>query len=153
MHLQLCLADFITGFIGISINLDPILESPKAIQHGFTFLPDPRDGGLYILKDGQLKKLPYSIPQLVNASPCRTNDGVLYAGSKRDVWLEIDPETGTKLHELSLSHTDRHCPLNKNSSVFIGRSEYKLTMFDPENQKRRWNATFTDYSSHLLPSK
>ncbi|VDN30608.1 unnamed protein product, partial [Gongylonema pulchrum] len=76
----------------------------------------------------------------------------LKGGSKRDVWLEIDPETGTKLHELSLSHTDRHCPLNKNSSVFIGRSEYKLTMFDPENQKRRWNATFTDYSSHLLPT-
>lgn len=26
-------------------------------------------------------------------------------------------------------------------------------MFDPENRERRWNATFTDYSSHLLPGK
>ncbi|MCP9263631.1 Serine/threonine-protein kinase/endoribonuclease ire-1 [Dirofilaria immitis] len=112
---------------------------------------DPQDGGLYILKDGQLKKLPYSIPQLVSASPCRTTDGVLYAGSKKDVWLEIDPNEGIKLGELSQSQTDRQCPLNKNTSILIGRSEYKLTMMDPENRDRRWNATFTDYSSHLLP--
>lgn len=26
-------------------------------------------------------------------------------------------------------------------------------MVDPENRDRRWNATFTDYSSHLAPGK
>ncbi|KAM3718504.1 Serine/threonine-protein kinase/endoribonuclease ire-1 [Dirofilaria immitis] len=143
--------DFHSGEIKWSLKEDPILISPKTIRHGFTFIPDPQDGGLYILKDGQLKKLPYSIPQLVSASPCRTTDGVLYAGSKKDVWLEIDPNEGIKLGELSQSQTDRQCPLNKNTSILIGRSEYKLTMMDPENRDRRWNATFTDYSSHLLP--
>ncbi|OZC05861.1 PQQ enzyme repeat protein [Onchocerca flexuosa] len=143
--------DFHSGEMKWSLKEDPVLISPKTIRHGFTFIPDPQDGGLYILKDGQLKKLPYSIPQLVSASPCRTTDGVLYAGSKKDVWLEIDPNKGVKLGELPQSQADRQCPLNKNTSILIGRSEYKLTMMDPENRDRRWNATFTDYSSHLLP--
>ncbi|CAG9530016.1 unnamed protein product [Cercopithifilaria johnstoni] len=143
--------DFHSGEVKWSLKEDPVLISPKTIRHGFTFIPDPQDGGLYILKDGQLKKLPYSIPQLVSASPCRTTDGVLYAGSKRDVWLEIDPNKGIKVGELSQSETDSQCPLNKDSSILIGRSEYKLTMVDPENRDRRWNATFTDYSSHLSP--
>ncbi|VDN07625.1 unnamed protein product [Thelazia callipaeda] len=143
--------NLIDGKIKWSLKEDPILISPKAILDNFTFLPDPQDGGLYVLKHGQLMKLPYSIPQLVSASPCRTSDGVFYAGSKKDVWLEIDAVKGLKVGELSLYHTDRQCPLNKNTSVFIGRSEYKLTMVDPKNRNRRWNATFTDYSSHLLP--
>uniref|UniRef100_A0A915PSY5 Uncharacterized protein n=1 Tax=Setaria digitata TaxID=48799 RepID=A0A915PSY5_9BILA len=144
--------DLHNGKVKWSLKEDPVLISPKTIQHGFTFIPDPQDGGLYMLKDGQLKKLPYSIPQLVSASPCRTADGVLYAGSKKDVWLEIDSDKGMKMGELSQSQTDRQCPLNKNTTILIGRSEYKLTMMDPENRDRRWNATFTDYSSHLLPA-
>ncbi|EFO27883.1 PQQ enzyme repeat family protein [Loa loa] len=143
--------DFHNGEVKWSLKEDPVLISPKTIRHGFTFIPDPQDGGLYILKDGQLKKLPYSIPQLVSVSPCRTADGVLYAGSKKDVWLEIDSNKGI-VRELSQSQADSQCPLNKNTSILIGRSEYKLTMVDPENQNRRWNATFTDYSSHLLPA-
>ncbi|VIO94647.1 PQQ enzyme repeat family protein [Brugia malayi] len=144
--------DFHSGEVKWSLKEDPVLISPKTIRHGFTFIPDPQDGGLYILKDGQLKKLPYSIPQLVAASPCRTMDGVLYAGSKKDVWLEIDSTKGIKLGELSQSQTNSQCPLNKNTSILIGRSEYKLTMVDPENRDRRWNATYTDYSNHLLPA-
>ncbi|VDK83306.1 unnamed protein product [Litomosoides sigmodontis] len=144
--------DYHSGEVKWSLKEDPVLISPKTIRHGFTFIPDPQDGGLYILKDGQLKKLPYSIPQLVSASPCRTTDGVLYAGSKKDVWLEIDSNKGIKVGELSQSQTDTQCPLNKNTSILIGRSEYKLTMVDPENRDRRWNATFTDYSSHLAPA-
>lgn len=46
-------------------------------------LPDPRDGSLYLL--GGLKeppkKLPFTIPELVATSPCRSSDGVLYTGT------------------------------------------------------------------------
>uniref|UniRef100_A0A8C8A871 non-specific serine/threonine protein kinase n=1 Tax=Otus sunia TaxID=257818 RepID=A0A8C8A871_9STRI len=48
------------------------------------FLPDPNDGSLYILggknKEG-LMKLPFTIPELVQSSPCRSSDGVLYTGT------------------------------------------------------------------------
>lgn len=35
----------------------------------------------------------------------------------------------------------------------IFRTVYELTMFDTENRQRKWNATFADYSSHLLAGK
>ncbi len=46
------------------------------------FLPDPKDGSLYAFGKGfeGLKKLPFTIPELVSASPCRSTDGVLYSG-------------------------------------------------------------------------
>ena len=62
---------------------------PVTVQHGFTFLPDPQDGSLYILGDGNLKKLPFTIPQLVQASPCKSTDGVLYAG--KNLCLSTSP--------------------------------------------------------------
>lgn len=60
--------------------LGPILESPISIQQGFTFIPNPTDGQLYVVVEGRLSKLPFTIPQLVKVSPCRSNDGILYAG-------------------------------------------------------------------------
>jgi len=46
------------------------------------FLPDPKDGSLYTFGQGidGLKKLPFTIPELVTASPCRSSDGTLYTG-------------------------------------------------------------------------
>lgn len=47
------------------------------------FLPDPKDGSLYMLRSSDreaLKKLPFTIPQLVASSPCRSSDGILYTG-------------------------------------------------------------------------
>lgn len=61
------------------------------------YLPDPRDGSLYQLGDmGGLKKLPYTIPQLVASAPCRSSDGILYSGKKSDTWFLIDPKTGQR---------------------------------------------------------
>ena len=41
------------------------------------------------LKD-PLKKLPFTIPQLVANSPCKSSDGLLYTGKKTDTWISID---------------------------------------------------------------
>ena len=49
------------------------------------FLPDPRDGSIYMIGAGPnepLKKLPFTIPELVSASPCKSSDGILYTGKK-----------------------------------------------------------------------
>ena len=50
------------------------------------FLTDPRDGSLYIFtskEDGGLKKFPYTIAELVSASPSKSADGFLYTGDKK----------------------------------------------------------------------
>ena len=68
-------------------------------DHRPAFLPDPKDGSIYMigasLKD-PLKKLPFTIPELVAASPCKSTDGTLYTGKKVDTWFSIDRFTGTK---------------------------------------------------------
>lgn len=48
----------------------------------YSFLPDPKDGSLYALSDGRegIKKLPFTIPELVTASPCKSTEGILYTG-------------------------------------------------------------------------
>jgi hypothetical protein len=47
------------------------------------FLPDPRSGSLYVSGGpGQLKKLQFTIPQLVGMAPCRSSEGLLYTGRK-----------------------------------------------------------------------
>jgi len=48
------------------------------------FLPNPSDGSLYTfdIVEG-VKKLPFTIPDLVNTAPCRSSDGrLLYTGSR-----------------------------------------------------------------------
>ena len=48
------------------------------------FFPNPQDGSLYRYTLGRgrdpLKKLPFTIPQLVANSPCRSSDGIFYLG-------------------------------------------------------------------------
>ena len=60
------------------------------------FLPDPKDGSLYAFNNGMgensIKKLPFTIPELVTASPCKSSDGILYTGMTPfcvQVWLSL----------------------------------------------------------------
>uniref|UniRef100_A0A3Q0SE93 Serine/threonine-protein kinase/endoribonuclease IRE1 n=1 Tax=Amphilophus citrinellus TaxID=61819 RepID=A0A3Q0SE93_AMPCI len=112
------------------------------------FLPDPNDGSLYVLggkhKEG-LMKLPFTIPELVQSAPCRSSDGILYTGKKQDVWFVVDPETGEKQTSLTTSSSDSICP--NSPLLYIGRTEYVVTMFDTKTQELRWNATYNDYSA------
>uniref|UniRef100_A0A8C7Z4L0 non-specific serine/threonine protein kinase n=1 Tax=Oryzias sinensis TaxID=183150 RepID=A0A8C7Z4L0_9TELE len=112
------------------------------------FLPDPNDGSLYVLggkhKEG-LMKLPFTIPELVQSAPCRSSDGILYTGKKQDVWFVVDPETGEKQTSLTTSSSESICP--NSPLLYIGRTEYVITMFDTKTQELRWNATYNDYSA------
>uniref|UniRef100_A0A8C1YGX2 Serine/threonine-protein kinase/endoribonuclease IRE1 n=1 Tax=Cyprinus carpio TaxID=7962 RepID=A0A8C1YGX2_CYPCA len=118
------------------------------------FLPDPNDGSLYLLggkrKEG-LMKLPFTIPELVQSSPCRSSDGVLYTGKKQDTWFVVDPQTGEKQTSLSTSSSDSICP--SAPLLYIGRTEYMITMYDTKTQELRWNATYNDYSAPLYDDK
>uniref|UniRef100_A0A670Y1R9 Endoplasmic reticulum to nucleus signaling 2 n=1 Tax=Pseudonaja textilis TaxID=8673 RepID=A0A670Y1R9_PSETE len=112
------------------------------------FLPDPSDGSLYVVggKDqGGLMKLPFTIPELVQSSPCRSSDGVIYTGKKEDSWFLVDPASGEKHSVLSPQAWEGLHPTSP--LLFIGRSKYVITMYDTKTRELQWNATYLDYSA------
>ncbi|XP_064582060.1 serine/threonine-protein kinase/endoribonuclease IRE2 isoform X2 [Zonotrichia leucophrys gambelii] len=138
-----------TGDIKWTLKDDPILQVPVYVAEP-AFLPDPNDGSLYILggknKEG-LMKLPFTIPELVQSSPCRGSDGVLYTGKKQDSWFIVDPKSGKKQTTLSTEAWDGLCP--SSPLLYIGRTQYVITMYDTKSRELRWNATFSEYSAPL----
>ncbi|KAF7662674.1 hypothetical protein LDENG_00230280 [Lucifuga dentata] len=136
-----------SGDIKWTLRGDPIIQVPVYLTEP-GFLPDPNDGSLYVLggkhKEG-LMKLPFTIPELVQSAPCRSSDGILYTGKKQDVWIVVDPQTGEKQTSLTTSSSESICP--NTPLLYIGRTEYVVTMFDTKTQELRWNATYNDYSA------
>ncbi|ESO84211.1 hypothetical protein LOTGIDRAFT_108604, partial [Lottia gigantea] len=136
-----------------TLKEDPVIKVPLDLTSGPNFLPDPKDGSLYAISSGLegIKKLPFTIPELVTASPCRSTEGILYTGHKRDVWIAIDLLTGSKLQTLTMEGSAKVCPSSSEHILYIGRTEYSIMMFDSKTGVKRWNATFMDYSSHVAP--
>ncbi|NWJ11629.1 ERN1 endoribonuclease, partial [Crypturellus undulatus] len=138
-----------TGDIKWTLKDDPILQVPVYVAEP-AFLPDPNDGSLYVLggknKEG-LMKLPFTIPELVQSSPCRSSDGVLYTGKKLDTWFIVDPKSGEKQTTLSTEAWDGLCP--SSPLLYIGRTQYVITMYDTKSRELRWNATYSGYSAPL----
>ncbi|XP_068087142.1 serine/threonine-protein kinase/endoribonuclease IRE1 [Anabrus simplex] len=144
-----------TGFIRWILKDEPVVKVPVDTKKAITplFLPDPRDGSLYVLGDldqDALKKLPFTIPQLVASSPCRSSDGILYTGKKMDTWYSVNPKTGTKQQILSCDFWDNTCPITNPDAILIGRTEYNIMMLDSKHKDRSWNITFFDYSSNTM---
>ena len=156
-----------SGKIIWNLNDQPVVKSPYDRNEGKpvlpAFLPDPKDGSIYMigasLKD-PLKKLPFTIPELVAASPCKSSDGTLYTGKKVDTWFSIDRFTGRKKGTISFdgciarddeddNRKDGTCPNLSSTNFLIGRTEYNIMMYDSKRTGKRWNITFYDYSSNL----
>ncbi|KAJ8413534.1 hypothetical protein AAFF_G00080410 [Aldrovandia affinis] len=142
-----------SGDIKWTLKEDPIIQVPVYLSEP-GFLPDPNDGSLYVLggknKEG-LMKLPFTIPELVQSSPCRSSDGVLYTGKKQDTWFVVDPQTGEKQTSMTTVSSDSICP--SAPLLYIGRTEYMITMYDTKTRELRWNATYNDYSAPLYDEK
>ncbi|KAH0631721.1 hypothetical protein JD844_019471, partial [Phrynosoma platyrhinos] len=95
-----------------------------------------------------LQKLPFTIPELVQSSPCRSSDGIIYTGKKEDTWFVVDPTSGQKQTTLSTeAWEDGLCP--SAPRLYIGRTQYVITMYDTKSRALHWNATFLDYSAPL----
>lgn len=114
------------------------------------FLTDPRDGSLYIFTnegDG-LKKFPYTIAELVSASPSKSADGFLYTGDKKDQWIAIDYRSGRKLDTLTAETLSSKISVSDENMIFIGRTQYTITMFETSSMRKVFNLTYYDYSTH-----
>uniref|UniRef100_A0A7N9IH41 Serine/threonine-protein kinase/endoribonuclease IRE2 n=1 Tax=Macaca fascicularis TaxID=9541 RepID=A0A7N9IH41_MACFA len=131
-----------TGDLKWTLRDDPIIQGPMYVTE-MAFLSDPADGSLYILgtqKQQGLMKLPFTIPELVHASPCRSSDGVFYTGRKQDAWFVVDPESGET--QMTLTTAGSSTP-----RLYIGRTQYTVTMHDPRAPALRWNTTYRRYSA------
>lgn len=135
---------------------EPAVKVPHSISETSMpmFLPDPKDGTLYLFgADSEvLKKLPFTIPQLVASSPCRSSDGILYTGRKIDTWFTVDPQTGEREQVLGFNKVKNTCPLETQDVIYVGRTEYNIIMIDSKHKNRKWNVTFYDYSAAKMES-
>ncbi|EDV28277.1 uncharacterized protein TRIADDRAFT_53745 [Trichoplax adhaerens] len=127
---------------------DHIVKVPSDTFKGPTFIPDPKDGSLYRISNSieeEIKKMPFTIPELVQVSPSQSKDGILYTGKKVDLWYVIDKNTGKLIQELSLYQPI--CPvIDKYAKpVYIGVSKYLATMYDTVSRILKWNVTFYEY--------
>ncbi|XP_054160435.1 serine/threonine-protein kinase/endoribonuclease IRE1-like [Oppia nitens] len=163
-----------SGLIKWSVNESPILKVPtvenitEQQRRRTLFLPDPKDGSLYLYNgfsstDGEtetLEKLPFTVSELVSSSPCRSSDGLLYTGKKIDEWITINAQTG---HRVDVLNSDTPmCPSPPSTTtsydtqttnlLFIGKSEYHLSIFDLKTKQKTWNLTFTDFSASAVSS-
>ncbi len=111
---------------------------------------DPRDGSLYIFtNEGEgLKKFPYTIAELVSVSPSKSADGFLYTGDKKDQWLAIDYRTGKKLDTLTAETLSSKISVSDENILFIGRTQYTISMFEVSTMRKVFNLTYYDYSTH-----
>ncbi|XP_076997649.1 serine/threonine-protein kinase/endoribonuclease IRE2 isoform X2 [Tamandua tetradactyla] len=131
-----------TGDLKWTLKDDPIIQGPMYVTET-AFLSDPADGSLYVLgtqKQQGLMKLPFTIPELVHTSPCRSSDGVFYTGRKQDAWFVVDPESGET--QMTLTTEVPSMP-----RLYIGRTQYTVTMHDPRSSALRWNTTYRRYSA------
>lgn len=151
--------DPITSEIRWSISDDPPLISENQPNVPVKqYLPDPRDGSIYQLGDmGDLRKLPYTIPQLVANAPCRSSDGILYSGKKSDTWFLVDPKTGRREKVLGFGSMEKQegesIGWATSRAVYLGRTQYTVMMYDSlmrDKNVKPWNITFYDYTSHSM---
>ena len=150
----------VSGEIIWELNDEPVVKSPYDNSNPVlpAFLPDPKDGSIYMIGRGlkePLKKLPFTIPELVAASPCKSSDGILYTGKKVDTWFSVDRFTGSKQGSLTfngcIQGQEDSCPNLGPANFLIGRTEYNIMMYDSRTAGggRKWNISYFDYSSNL----
>ncbi|XP_037946227.1 serine/threonine-protein kinase/endoribonuclease IRE1 [Teleopsis dalmanni] len=151
--------DPITSEIRWTIADDPPIRAEQQQNvHVPQYLPDPRDGSIYQMGDmGSVKKLPYTIPQLVASAPCRSSDGILYSGKKSDTWFIVDPKSGRREKVMDFGGSVDGSKINgekigwaTSRSIYLGRTQYTVMMYDSlakDKNKKPWNITFYDYSA------
>ncbi|KAF2364029.1 Pyrrolo-quinoline quinone repeat [Trinorchestia longiramus] len=145
-----------TGTVVWTHQDDPVVKNPKEASKSSLarFFPNPRDGSLYRYtlgtSDHPLKKLPFTIPQLVENSPCRSTDGLFYLGKKVDSFTVVNRANGDKQLVLGMQNIFEQCTrspsIPRSEMLFIGRTMYNVMLYE-QDTGNRWNVTFYDYTT------
>ncbi|OAF68970.1 Endoplasmic reticulum-to-nucleus signaling 1-like protein [Intoshia linei] len=150
-------------------RFDSLLQYSISNSKQVEIVANPSTGELFELEinketlkdekwEREMKKLPFSISELVNLSPCRSSDGSLYIGSKKDIWTILDAKNGNVIKSLDsggrLIDRQEICPhFNfNNSTIHIGYTHYNIVKYAASDLSPLWNITFIDYTSHSVLS-
>lgn len=92
------------------------------------------------------QKLPFTIPELVHASPCRSSDGVFYTGKRLSPacgWVQVCQGQGPcQLAQDSRLHTLPRAILRAGTlSTSTGRKQDAWFVVDPESGKTQMTLT------------
>ncbi|XP_042207257.1 serine/threonine-protein kinase/endoribonuclease IRE1-like isoform X2 [Homarus americanus] len=146
-----------SGVLKWTLRDDPVIMNPTDSSQPPLpqFFPNPQDGSLYRYTLGRsrepLKKLPFTIPQLVANSPCRSSDGIFYLGKKTDSWVGVDSITGEKQLVLGVDNVDRKCPKPSRNTVYFGRTVYNIILYEASSGNK-WNISFSEYATSTSSS-
>ncbi|XP_045598023.2 serine/threonine-protein kinase/endoribonuclease IRE1 isoform X2 [Procambarus clarkii] len=146
-----------SGALKWTLKDDPVIINPTDSSQPPLpkFFPNPQDGSLYRYTLGRnrepLKKLPFTIPQLVANSPCRSSDGIFYLGKKTDSWVGVDSITGEKQLVLGVDIVDRKCPKPSRNTVYFGRTVYNIILYEASTTNK-WNISFSEYATSTSSS-
>ncbi|XP_053654534.1 serine/threonine-protein kinase/endoribonuclease IRE1 isoform X2 [Cherax quadricarinatus] len=146
-----------SGVLKWTLKDDPVIINPTDSSQPPLpqFFPNPQDGSLYRYTLGRgrepLKKLPFTIPQLVANSPCRSSDGIFYLGKKTDSWVGVDSLSGEKQLVLGIDIVDRKCPKPSRNTVYFGRTVYNIILYEGSTGNK-WNISFSEYATSTSSS-
>ncbi|KAL5254218.1 hypothetical protein ACHWQZ_G013854 [Mnemiopsis leidyi] len=145
--------DTASGTLKWKIKEDKVVSVPNAFQENQKFFPDPLDGSLYIVNRGNIEKLQHTIPEMVNNSPMRTRSGLLYAGKKTDYWVALNPASGDKHSSVTTAGIETCTAVaqeDAESNLYVGKTEYSLTIVDSKTSTQTWNVTYVSYAAPKL---
>lgn len=146
-----------SGAIKWTLKDNPVIINPTDSSQPPLpqFFPNPQDGSLYRYTLGRshepLKKLPFTIPQLVANSPCRSSDGIFYLGKKIDSWVGVDSISGEKQLVLGVDAVDRKCPKPSRNTIYFGRTLYNIILYEASTGNK-WNISFSEYATSTTTS-
>ncbi|KAG8268571.1 Endoplasmic reticulum to nucleus signaling [Homalodisca vitripennis] len=84
---------------------------------------------------------------------CQVRETLSQNGKKVDSWFLVNWKTGKKNEILSFDQLEKTCPVAALDTMFIGRTEYNIIMYDSTRKNRQWNVTFFDYSTQSMTSE
>ncbi|KAJ7704317.1 hypothetical protein B0H17DRAFT_8100 [Mycena rosella] len=153
------------------LDHDPDLTDDGAFQE--TYIIEPQSGDIYVMAtpSSPLQRFPFSMSELVDMSPfsfAAADDHRVFVGRKETSLLVVELETGTikatidsecpwdpfedlRDEELDLDELDGTKPqISKPTEVFIGRTDYHITIHTRPSGKHRTpvqvqNLSFSTY--------
>ncbi|KAJ3156707.1 bifunctional endoribonuclease/protein kinase ire1 [Geranomyces michiganensis] len=140
--------------------LPPMLAD--ATQNSFNdgvYIPEPTgDGDLYYFEPSSksIRKLPFPIKTIVNDKNAFHSDDYTFTSKKVNKLVALNPINGEVLQRYETGAevtSDGSAELGDHTkTVFIGRTQYILTMHDKKTFKLRWNITYGEYSTPDSPN-
>jgi hypothetical protein len=142
--------DIIPNPLKPSMNALPI-NKKKGV-----FIPELKAGGIghlyYYEPGGEVKQLQIPLKDIINDHSVFINDNHVFTGKKLTHVLALDPKTGTVLQVYgegaSLESLDGSRNENKklpSNTIFVGRTQYYLNIWDMESSTLLWNITYGEF--------